>query len=113
MPDEEVPPTTRLNESSEITIPVRNLLALVVATGVAVTGYFRVTERLSFIERSVELMNVQVESNSEFRILWPRGELGALPDDAEQNLRLTYLEGMIDEIEEQIIFLNQDRTRLE
>jgi len=113
MPTEEVPPTTRLNESSEITIPVRNLLALVVATGVAVTGYFRVTERLSFIERSVELMNVQVESNSEFRILWPRGELGALPDDAEQNLRLTYLEDMIDEIEEQIIFLNQDRTRLE
>ena len=113
MSAEEVPPTTRLNESSEITIPVRNLLALVVATGVAVTGYFRVTERLSFIERSVELMNVQVESNSEFRILWPRGELGALPDDAEQNLRLTYLEDMIDEIEEQIIFLNQDRTRLE
>ena len=65
--------STRLNESSEITIPVRNLLALIVATGVAVTGYFRVTERLSFMERSVELMNVQVESNSEFRILWPRG----------------------------------------
>ena len=53
--------STRLNESSEITIPVRNLLALIVATGVAVTGYFRVPERLSFMERSVELMNVQVE----------------------------------------------------
>ena len=56
--------STRLNESSEITIPVRNLLALIVATGVAVTGYFRVTERLSFMERSVELMNVQVESDT-------------------------------------------------
>tara|TARA_R110002020_G_scaffold475311_1_gene709545 strand:+ start:951 stop:1256 length:306 start_codon:yes stop_codon:yes gene_type:complete len=99
--------STRLNESSEITIPVRNLLALIVATGVAVTGYFRVTERLSFIERSVELMNVQVESNSEFRILWPRGELGSLPDDAEQNIRLTYLENLVDEIKRELDDLNR------
>ncbi len=99
--------STRLNESSEITIPVRNLLALIVATGVAVTGYFRVTERLSFMERSVELMNVQVESNSEFRILWPRGELGSLPDDAEQNIRLTYLENLVDEIKRELDDLNR------
>ena len=99
--------STRLNESSEITIPVRNLLALIVATGVAVTGYFRVTERLSFMERSVELMNVQVESNSEFRILCPRGELGSLPDDAEQNIRLTYLENLVDEIKRELDDLNR------
>ena len=99
--------STRLNESSEITIPVRNLLALIVATGVAVTGYFRVTERLSLMERSVELMNVQVESNSEFRILWPRGELGSLPDDAEQNIRLTYLENLVDEIKRELDDLNR------
>ena len=99
--------STRLNESSEITIPVRNLLALIVATGVAVTGYFRVTERLSFMERSVELMNVQVEANSEFRILWPRGELGSLPDDAEQNIRLTYLENLVDEIKRELDDLNR------
>ena len=99
--------STRLNESSELTIPVRNLLALIVATGVAVTGYFRVTERLSFMERSVELMNVQVESNSEFRILWPRGELGSLPDDAEQNIRLTYLENLVDEIKRELDDLNR------
>ena len=99
--------STRLNESSEITITVRNLLALIVATGVAVTGYFRVTERLSFMERSVELMNVQVESNSEFRILWPRGELGSLPDDAEQNIRLTYLENLVDEIKRELDDLNR------
>ena len=112
MSAEGVPPTTRLNESSEITIPVRNLLALVVATGVAVMGYFNITERLNFLEHNSELISIQVDANSEFRTLWPRGELGSLPDDAEQNLRLTYLENMIDEIEDQISSLNQ-RTRLE
>ena len=90
----------RLNESSEITIPVRNLIALIVATAIAVTGYFRVTERLSFVERNVELMNVQVESNSEFRVLWPRGQLGSLPADAEQNLRLDYIEELVTDLQD-------------
>jgi hypothetical protein len=89
---------TRLNESSEITIPVRNLIALILATGIAVTGYFRLTERLSFVERNVELMNVQVESNSEFRVLWPRGAMGSLPADASQDMRLDYLEELVREL---------------
>ena len=88
----------RLNDQSEITIPVRNLIALVAATAVAVTGYYRVGERLSVLERSAELSGVQIEANSEFRVLWPRGELGSLPDDAEQNMRLTYLEEMVREL---------------
>ena len=71
-------PLTRLSESSEVTIPLRNLLALVVATAVAVTGYFRVTERLGIVERNIDLMEVSVDANSEFTTLWPRGELWRL-----------------------------------
>jgi hypothetical protein len=93
---------TRLNESSEITIPVRNLIALILATGIAVTGYFRLTERLSFVERNVELMNVQVESNSEFRVLWPRGAMGSLPADASQDMRLDYLEDAVEELSKRL-----------
>lgn len=92
----------RMNDDSEITIPVRNLIAIIVATGIAVTGYFRLTERLSFVERNVELMNVQVEANSEFRILWPRGELGSLPADAEQFMRIDYLEARVAELGEKL-----------
>ena len=93
---------TRLNESSEITIPVRNLIALVLATGVAVMGYFNITERLNFLEHNSDLLTISVEQNSEFRTLWPRGELGALPDDAEQNLRLTYLEELVRELRNEL-----------
>ena len=88
----------RLNDSSEVTIPVRNLIALIAATAVAVMGYFRVGERLSVLERDAELSNVQIEANSEFRVLWPRGELGSLPDDAEQNMRLDFIDIELDEI---------------
>jgi len=91
-----------MNEDSEVTIPIRNLIALIVATGVAVMGYFQITERLNFLERNNEMLTISVEQNSEFRVLWPRGELGALPDDAEQNIRLNYLEGMLQEVREEI-----------
>ena len=92
----------RINDSSEVTIPVRNLIALIVATAVAVTGYYRVGERLSVLERNAELSNVQVEANSEFRVLWPRGELGSLPADAEQNMRLDFIDRELDEIRTEI-----------
>ena len=88
----------RLNDNSEVTIPVRNLIALIAATAVAVMGYFRVGERLSVLERDAELSGVQIEANSEFRVLWPRGELGSLPADAEQNMRLDFIDTELDEI---------------
>ena len=88
----------RLNDNSEVTIPVRNLIALIAATAVAVMGYFRVGERLSVLERNAELSGVQIEANSEFRVLWPRGELGSLPADAEQNMRLDFIDNELNEI---------------
>ena len=91
-------PAPRVNQDSEVTIQARSLIALVAATAVAVMGYFQITERLNFLERNSEMMILSVEQNSEFRTLWPRGERGALPDDAEQNIRLTYLESMLQEV---------------
>jgi hypothetical protein len=88
----------RLNDASEITIPLRNLLALIAGTAIAVMGYFRVGERLSVLERNAELSGVQIEANSEFRILWPRGELGSLPADAEQFMMLEFHQLALDDI---------------
>lgn len=92
----------KLNDKSELTIPLRNLIALVIGTAAFVMAYFNLTERLSILERGMELQSVQVEANSEFRVLWPRGELGALPDDAEQNQRLNYIEQELDELTESL-----------
>ena len=91
-----------VSDRSEITIPLRNLIALIVFTGVAITGYFSVTERITFLEHNADLQKIHVDQNSEFRVKWPRGELGALPDDAEQNMRLNQLEKQIDKIAKQL-----------
>jgi len=90
---------TELNDNTTITIPIRNLLALIAVVAVSITGYFNLVERITFLEHNSELQRVEVEMNSEFRIKWPRGELGSLPDDAEQNIRLDFLESKIKELE--------------
>ena len=94
--------STKLNDNSEITIPIRNLIALIIATAIGVMSYSNITKRLSFLEHSLVLQSVEVEQNSEFRTLWPRGELGALPDDAEQNIRLTFLEKQLEGVLEKM-----------
>lgn len=88
-----------LNDNTTITIPIRNLLALIAVVAVSITGYFNLVERITFLEHNSELQRVEVEMNSEFRIKWPRGELGSLPDDAEQNIRLDFLESKVKELE--------------
>lgn len=77
-----------LNEDTELTIPIKNLIALVIATAVAVWAYFGVESRLNVAEREIVIMTDKVEQNTNFRILWPRGELGSLPDDMMQNAKL-------------------------
>ena len=88
------------SDQSMISIPLRNLIAIIVAVGFAVTGYFNVTGRISFLEHNLEMQGVHVDQNSEFRVKWPRGELGSLPADAEQNMRLNQLEKQIEEFQE-------------
>jgi hypothetical protein len=87
-----------LNDSTNITIPIRNLIALVFAVAVSVTGYVNLVSRITQLEQTQHVKDVEMKMNSEFRIKWPRGELGALPDDAEQNLRLTYVESNLEEL---------------
>ena len=79
-----------------------NLIAIIIGVSVAVSGYFALTQRLDMIEKDVEITKVFVDQNSEFRVKWPRGELGALPDDAEQNMRLNHLEKQVEKLLEEL-----------
>jgi len=93
---------TKLNENTELTMPLRNLVSLVFGTAIAVWAYFGIVERLNTIETSIMMMENDVESNTEFRIRWPRGELGALPADAEQFMLLEHIQSELDKLTVQI-----------
>ena len=84
-----------ISDSTAISMPVRNMLAIIGAVAVGVWAYFGVLERITMLEtksvltekdinQHVERLELDVNKNSEFRIKWPRGEMGSLPADSEQ-----------------------------
>jgi len=88
-----------LDDSTNVGINIKWLVQIVVGVGAAVTLYFTVMSALSQLEIETMRHNQEIELNSEFRIKWPRGEMGSLPDDAEQNLRLNHLERDMEQLQ--------------
>lgn len=85
-----------LSEDTAVTIPLRNLIAMIAFTSVSTMAYFSVQERLNTLEHALDKTQMDIRSNSEFRIKWPRGELGALPADARQDMLIEYTAGLVD-----------------
>ena len=91
-----------LNEGTAIRIPLANLISLLAATAVASYAYFGLIERVTFLEHDMDLQQVDVEANSEFRIKWPRGELGSPPADSEQFMLIEHIAMQVEKIQERM-----------
>ena len=90
-----------LNESSQLTIDFKSLIGIL-AVILSIAGvYFTLTGSLSQTQLDVIRMQDSVEMNAEFRIKWPRGELGALPDDAVQDLNIEYIQRDLQKLQEE------------
>ena len=81
-----------LSENTEFNVNVKTIIAICAGLLSIAGVYFTLTAEIQQMHIDLMRMESELEMNSEFRIKWPRGELGSLPDDAEQNMRLIYLE---------------------
>lgn len=85
---------------TDVTLPLRNIVSIIAFVVVATWAYGTITTRLTNLETQNKLNDTEIEANSNFRIKWPLGQIGALPDDAEQNMKIVYLEkALIDQRE--------------
>jgi len=91
-----------LNDNTRFAMPVRNLISLVVAVAFGVWAYFGIIERLNKIETQAILVQSDLIKNTEFRIKWPRGDLGSLPADSEQFMLIEHLAGEFEKLQENI-----------
>lgn len=81
-----------LIENTKFNVNVKTIIAICAGL-ISIAGvYFTLIAEIQQMHITLMRMESELDMNSEFRIKWPRGELGALPDDAEQNMRLIYLE---------------------
>ena len=87
-----------VSDRTKFAMPIRNLISLIASVAVGVWAYFGIIERLNRIETEMILVNSDLVKNTEFRIKWPRGDLGALPADAEQFMLIEHLSGEFDKL---------------
>ena len=93
---------TKLSENTELSMPIRNLIAMVVGAAIGTWAYFGIIERLNTIENKLIMNKADMEMNTEFRIKWPRGEMGSLPADSEQFMLIEHLAGELEKLTNQI-----------
>jgi len=92
----------KVSDNTAISMPMRNLLSILAAVAVGVWAYFGVIERLNNVETNYKLMSSDLEKNTDFRIKWPRGELGSLPADSEQFMLIEHMSGQIEKHTQQL-----------
>ena len=92
----------KVSDNTSVSMPMRNLLSILAAVGIGVYSYFGIIERLNNIETQGKLMQSDLTKNTEFRIKWPRGDLGSLPADAQQDILLEFMAGQIEAVQEEM-----------
>jgi len=113
-----------ISDNTAISMPVRNMLAIIGAVAVGVWAYFGVLERITMLETKsqlaekdlnghIERIETELTANTEFRIKWPRGEMGTLPADSEQYMLIEDLYGSVEKIEKHIENMMNNKINIE
>jgi len=91
-----------ISDKTAISMPMRNLLAILSAVGVGVWAFFGIQARLNTLETRNTLMEADLVENTAFRIGWPRGEMGSLPADSEQFMLIEYMSTQLEKMQKQV-----------
>jgi len=92
----------KISDQTEVALPLRNMISLIVGASIATWAYFGIVERLNNLETSQTMMKADLEQNTEFRIKWPRGEMGSLPADSEQFMLIEHLSSELEKLTTEI-----------
>ena len=103
----------KVSENTKVSTDLKTILSIVAGVAVGVWAYFGLHESLNATKTKVELMSKDLEENTEFRIKWPRGEMGSLPADSEQFMILEDLYKSVDKINVQLEKMMNNRINIE
>ena len=89
----------KISESTNVAMPIRNLISIIAAVAIGVWAFFGIQETLNRHATQLEIMDKDLTLNTEFRIGWPRGLLGSLPADSEQFMLIEELYKQVDKLQ--------------
>ena len=102
-----------ISESAAVQMPMKTVASLIIIVALGTMGYFQMVERLNIADTKIKIMEQDVEQNTEFRIKWPRGQMGSLPADSEQYRMLEDLYKTSDRINKHIEDMALNKVNIE
>jgi hypothetical protein len=102
-----------IGEEARVQMPMKTVASLIVIVAMGVWGYFGIIETQNKISTRLELMEKDLEENTEFRIKWPRGQLGSLPADSEQFMMIEDLYKTTDKLNKHIENMALNKVNIE
>ena len=103
----------KISDNTAISMPMRNLLSILAAVGIGVWAYFGVVETLNKHSTTLELMEKDLEQNSEFRIKYPRGELGQSSGEAELFMLVEHMSTLVEDLNVEIKGMRNNKVNID
>ena len=103
----------KIGEDQPVQMPMKTVISLIIIVALGTMGYFQIVERLNVADTKIKIMEKDLEENTEFRIKWPRGEMGSLPADSEQFMMLEDLYKSVDKINKQLESMMNNKINIE
>ena len=103
----------KLSDNTPVSMPMRNLLSIIVAVAIGVWAYFGVVETLNKHSTTLELMEKDLNQNTEFRIKYPRGDLGQSSGESELFMLVEHIAGIVEDMGEEIKSMRNNAVNIE
>ena len=103
----------RISDEASVSMPMKTVASLIIIVALGTMGYFQILERLNIADTRLQIMEKDLEENTEFRIKWPRGQLGSLPADSEQYMMLEDLYKTTDKLSKHIDDMALNKVNIE
>ena len=103
----------KISEEAAVQMPMKTVASLIALVAIGTWAYFGIIETQNKISTTVELMSKDLTENTEFRIKWPRGQLGSLPADSEQFMMIEDLYKTTEKIEKHIDSMSLNKVNIE
>ena len=102
-----------ISESAAVQMPMKTVVSLIIIVALGTMGYFQIVERLNIADTRLQLMEKDLTENTDFRIKWPRGQLGSLPADSEQFMMIEDLYKTTDKLNAHIEAMALNKVNIE
>ena len=103
----------KISEEASVQMPMKTVASLIAMVAIGTWAYFGIIEKQNKLSTEVELMSKDLTENTEFRIKWPRGQLGSLPADSEQFMMIEDLYKTVDKLNAHIENMALNKVNIE